>query len=93
MKQYNFVFFDFDGTLVDTTEGTRQSAEYALKYFNIIETKEDLGKIFCGPPLKQSFEKFGLHDEQIDKAVELYRKYQIENTIEIKNKFIIPIKI
>jgi phosphoglycolate phosphatase len=83
MKKYNYIFFDFDGTLVNTVEGTRKSAEYALAHFEIIETKKDLGKIFCGPPLKQSFEKFGLHDEQVNKAIELYRKYQSENTIEI----------
>lgn len=83
MSKYNFIFFDFDGTLVNTVEGTKQSAEYALKHFGIIETKKDLGKLFCGPPLKQSFEKFGLKEEQINEAIKLYRKYQLENTIEI----------
>lgn len=87
MKQYNFIFFDFDGTLVNTVEGTRKSAEYSLKHFGIVETKKDLGKIFCGPPLKQSFKEFGLNDEQINKAIELYRKYQSENTIEINKLY------
>ncbi len=87
MKQYNYIFFDFDGTLVNTVEGTRRAAEYALKYFGIIEPYMDLGKIFCGPPLKQSFEKFGLHDDQVNKAIELYRKYQSENTIEINTLY------
>lgn len=82
MKQYNFIFWDFDGTLVNTIEGTRKSAVYALKHFGIEEDNKDLGKIFCGPPLKESFKRFGLQDEQIDKAIMLYRKYQAENTIE-----------
>lgn len=82
MKQYNFIFWDFDGTLVNTIEGTRKSAVYALKHFGIEEDNKDLGKIFCGPPLKESFKKFGLQDEQIDKAIMFYRKYQAENTIE-----------
>lgn len=83
MKQYNFIFWDLDGTLVNTMEGTRKSAVYALKHFGIEENDEDLGKLFCGPPLKESFKKFGLQDEQINKAIMLYRKYQSENTIEI----------
>lgn len=87
MRQYNFIFWDFDGTLVNTIDGTRKSAEYALKQFGIEETNEDLGKIFCGPPLKESFNKFGIHDKQMDKAIMFYRKYQSENTIEINQVY------
>lgn len=87
MKQYNFIFWDFDGTLVNTIEGTRKTAEYALKHFEIEESNEDLGKLFCGPPLKESFKKFGLQNEQIDEAIILYRKYQSENTIEINEVY------
>lgn len=87
MKQYKYIFFDFDGTLVNTIEGTRKSAEFALKHFGIIEKEKDLGKIFCGPPLNQSFKRFGLKDEQIDEAIKLYRKYQSEKTIEINELY------
>lgn len=83
MKQYNIIFFDFDGTIVNTINGTRESALYALKYFGIDESKNNnLGKIFCGPPLRETFSKYNLNDEQIEKAIQLYRKYQSENTIE-----------
>ena len=82
MKQYNYIFWDFDGTLVNTIRGTREAATYALSKFGIEEHNEDLGKIFCGPPLKESFKKFGLCDEQISKAISFYRQYQFENTIE-----------
>ena len=83
MKQYNFIFFDFDGTLVNTINGTRESALYALKYFGIDESKNNnLGKMFCGPPLRETFSKYNLNDEQIEKAIQLYQKYQSENTIE-----------
>lgn len=83
MKQYNYIFWDFDGTLVNTIKGTRESAVYALSKFGIVENNKDLGKIFCGPPLRESFEKFGISDEQIDKAISFYRKYQSENTIQM----------
>lgn len=87
MKHYNYIFWDFDGTLVNTINGTRESAIYALSKFGIEENNQDLGKIFCGPPLKESFKKFGICDEQINKAISFYRKYQSENTIEMNEVY------
>lgn len=87
MKRYNYIFWDFDGTIVNTVEGTRKSAIYALMQFGIEEYNQDLGKIFCGPPLKESFQKFGICDEQIDEAISFYRKYQSENTIEMNEVY------
>lgn len=83
MKQYEYIFFDFDGTIVNTINGTRESALYALKHFGIDEEfNKELGKIFCGPPLKESFKKYNLNDNEVDEAIKLYRKFQSENTIE-----------
>ena len=88
MKNYEYIFWDFDGTLVDTRRGTRESAWYALEHFNKnIEKNEHLENIFCGPPLKDSFKKFGLNDDEINEAIKLYRKYQRENTIELSELF------
>lgn len=88
MKKYEYIFWDFDGTLVDTRIGTRESALYALKQFNkIVEKTESLENIFCGPPLKESFEKFNLNAEEIEDAIRFYRKYQCENTIELSELF------
>lgn len=82
MKEYRYIFFDFDGTLVDTTNGTKDSALYALNYFGIDASKEeDLGRKFSGIILKDKFKEYGLNDEQSDKAVQLYRNYQSNNTI------------
>lgn len=33
--EYKYIFFDFDGTLVNTVEGTAASAKYALDQFSI----------------------------------------------------------
>lgn len=83
MKEYQFIFFDFDGTLVNTIKGTRESAIYALNHFNIsVSNTENIGNIFCGPPLRESFKKYNVKDENIEEAIKLYRKYQSENTIE-----------
>lgn len=82
--EYKYIFFDFDGTLVNTVEGTAASAKYALDQFSInTDNIEDLGKIFCGPRLKESFSKFDLSEEDIKSAITIYKKYQAENTIEL----------
>lgn len=83
MKEYQFIFFDFDGTLVNTIKGTKESAIYALKHFNIsVSDTENIGNIFCGPQLRETFKKYNVKDENIEEAIKLYRKYQSENTIE-----------
>lgn len=88
MKNYEYIFWDFDGTLVDTRKGTRESAWYALKHFNKdIEKTDHLEDVFCGPPLKDSFKKFNLDEEEIEEAIKLYRKFQRENTIELSELF------
>lgn len=82
--RYENIYFDFDGTLVNTVEGTAESAKYALKKFNInTDEIEDIGRIFCGPPLYDSFSKFLTNKEDIQVAIENYRKFQGENTIEL----------
>ena len=82
MKEYEFIFFDFDGTLVDTTNGTMQSALYALKKFNIDASQEEnIGKSFSGIILKDKFKEYGLNDNEANKAVEYYREYQSTSTI------------
>lgn len=82
--EYKYIFFDFDGTLVNTVEGTAASAKYALEQFSInTDNIENLGKIFCGPPLRESFLKFELSEDDIKSAITVYKKYQAENTIEL----------
>lgn len=82
--KYEYIFFDFDGTLVNTVEGTAKSAQYALNQLSITtDNIDNLGKIFCGPPLKESFSKFLTDENDIKRATELYKKYQAENTIEL----------
>lgn len=82
--EYKYIFFDFDGTLVNTIEGTAESAKYALMKLGInTENIKNIGKTFCGPPLKESFSKFLTNEKDIQYAITLYKKYQAENTIEL----------
>lgn len=70
--KYQYLLFDLDGTLVDTTEGVLKSAQHALNYFGIYVALEDLMPFF-GPPLKYSFTHlYGLSDADADKAITIY---------------------
>ena len=80
-KKYDTVFFDLDGTIIDSGEGVSNSVLYALKKFGINETKENALK-FIGPPLAQSFKTFyGFDDEKATQGIEIYREYYREKGI------------
>lgn len=76
MKNYQYIFFDLDGTLTDPKEGITKSVAYALEYYGIhVDDLDSLCK-FIGPPLKDSFVNFyGFSDDQGVEAVEKYREY------------------
>ncbi len=76
MKNYQYIFFDLDGTLTDPGEGITNSVAYALKKYGInIEDKKALYP-FIGPPLIESFEKYyGFTHTQSREAVDFYREY------------------
>ncbi len=76
MKQYRDLFFDLDGTLVNTYEGVTRAFTYALKSLGVpLETPAILRKIL-GPPLEWSFrELFGLEGEENTRAILLFREY------------------
>lgn len=76
MKQYQYIFFDLDGTLTEPKVGITKSVAYALEYYGI--HVEDLDTLcpFIGPPLKDSFMKYyGFDDAKAEEAVEKYREY------------------
>lgn len=82
MKKYTTVFFDLDGTLVDSGEGVRNSVEYALNKFGIEVENKDALSCFIGPPLTVSFKTFyGFDDEKADRGVAFYREYYKEKGI------------
>lgn len=76
MKQYQYIFFDLDGTLTDPKVGITKSVAYSLKTFGIeVEDLDSLCK-FIGPPLKESFMKYyDMDSDDGDLAVERYREY------------------
>ena len=69
-----YILFDLDGTLTESGIGIKRCVQYALEHFNINENNDDKLRLFIGPPLFDSFTKrYGLTEEQANKAIELYR--------------------
>ena len=57
------IFFDLDGTLTDSGPGIMNCAEPALAHFGIQVRHRDELRAFVGPPLRQSFARFGVPED------------------------------
>ena len=68
------ILFDLDGTLTDSAEGVINSAQYALKQLGLPIPSRESMRVIVGPPLRDSFLRFGVREEDVETAVELYRK-------------------
>ena len=72
---YDYVLFDLDGTLSDTSEGVTKGVQLALREFGIEEDRSNLRR-FIGPPLQYSFTNFyNFNEEQCDRAIKIFRDY------------------
>lgn len=72
MKQ-KAIFFDLDGTLTDSGEGILNCAALALEHFGIpVPSREEM-RVFVGPPLHETFQKFGIPADKTDEAIRVYR--------------------
>ena len=67
------ILFDLDGTLTDSGEGIINCASLALEHFGIDVPDRQTMRVFVGPPLHETFVKFGVPDDRADEAVEVYR--------------------
>ena len=67
------ILFDLDGTLTDSGEGIINCVTLALEHFGLpIPPREELS-VFIGPPLDDSFKKFGVPEDRIDEAIAVFR--------------------
>ena len=67
------IFFDLDGTLTDSGEGIINCAAYALEHFGLPVPDNATMRQFVGPPLRDTFVKFGVPAEKAEEAVAVYR--------------------
>ncbi len=74
-RKYDFVLFDFDGTIADTGRGIMRCALLALNFFGYEEPETDRLRAFIGPPLVDSFMTYGADLETAKKMVDKYREH------------------
>jgi len=73
--KFDAVLFDLDGTLTESGTGITRSAAYALEKLGAEPLDEATLMKFVGPPLFESFMKYGrLNEEKALEAVRLYRE-------------------
>lgn len=67
------ILFDLDGTLTDSGEGIINSVIPALEHFGLkVPSREEL-RVFVGPPLHDTFRRFGVPADKTDEAIAVYR--------------------
>lgn len=84
MNRYDFVIFDFDGTVVDTGEGILKSLQYSFKEMG--REVPDLSELkrFIGPPIYYSYTNFyGVSEEEVGMYIQKYReRYKVKGIYE-----------
>ncbi len=72
------VFFDLDGTLINSEEGITKSVVYALGKYGIEEEDRNVLRRFIGPPLEDSFQReYAFTREKAIEATAYFReRYQ-----------------
>lgn len=71
---YDYIFFDFDGTVFDTGEGVMKCMQYGLSKMGIEAELKDL-RCFMGPPLVEMLKLvYGMSDADAEKTLDFYRE-------------------
>ena len=75
-KSKSVIFFDLDGTVVDTGPGIKNGVRYAAAKYGVTFEEGDTLDRFIGPPLTSSFsENFHLSEKETAEAIATYREY------------------
>ena len=67
------ILFDLDGTLTDSGEGIINCASLALEKLGLPVPDRETMRVFVGPPLRDSFPRFGVQPEDVEEAIAIYR--------------------
>ena len=74
MTSITAIFFDLDGTLVDSSIGIHNAFTHTFKELGVPSPDAKTIRGFMGPPLESSFATC-LPKDQISEAVQIYRSY------------------
>lgn len=79
------LFFDLDGTIIDSSEGIYGSILYALDKMAKPGLTDEQLRSFIGPPLVDSFLNIGFTPEEAEQATVYYREtYAVKGMYEVK---------
>ena len=67
------IFFDLDGTLTDSGEGIINCAIFAMERLGIPLPEREEMRQFVGPPLRDTFVKFGVPADKAEEAITIFR--------------------
>lgn len=67
------ILFDLDGTLTDSGEGIINCAVFALEHFGLSVPSREALRSIVGPPLFDTFRRFGVPEARLDEAVAVFR--------------------
>ena len=73
-RTYGTILFDLDGTLTDSGPGIMRCAGIALRELGMEVPDPQQMRAFVGPPLSVTFRRFGVEEERIEEAIELFRR-------------------
>ena len=68
------ILFDLDGTIHDPAPGIIGSVQVALRGLGLPVPDANALRWVIGPPLRQTFPELGVHTNDLDAALELYRE-------------------
>lgn len=71
------ILFDLDGTITDSGEGIINCAALALERLGLPVPDRETMRVFVGPPLQDTFARFGVPEDQVDEAIRIYRSRYI----------------
>ena len=75
-SRYDFILWDFDGTVMDSCRGIMDSVKYAAGCLGVDDPGQEVLRTFIGPPLRESFPRaFGFDEKTTEEAIDKYRQY------------------
>ncbi|MCC6376155.1 MAG: HAD hydrolase-like protein, partial [Microbacteriaceae bacterium] len=79
-KNWTCVLFDLDGTLADSAPGIVATLRLMFRELGIAVPRSDDLLRYVGPPILDAFQDFaGMDEEKAKRALEIYRRYYLEN--------------
>lgn len=81
---FDYIIFDFDGTVVNTGEGILKSLQYSFKEMGNEVPEFDELKKFIGPPIYYSFTHYyGIGEDKVQDYIKKYReRYKVKGIYE-----------